>query len=204
MTRVLVDTLKCVADLRWLKLFEVSYERPSGARGTWSLASRNATPRLDGSPLSPAAVFLVPLLRTPEGTRLVMMREFRIPLGDYEYSFPAGLLDPGESVETTARRELHEETGLTVTSVRALSPAVASSAGMTDESAVIVFLECTGTPHTENCEASEDIHLLVLDFEQMCALRRTPVKFSSKAWLITLLFETVGRLDWPAALLEGT
>lgn len=200
MSRLLIDTLKCVASLPWLKLFEVEYERPTGHRGKWQFASRKPHPSLDGGPLSPEAVFIVPIWKTPDGNRLVMTREFRVPLGDYEHSFPAGLRDGDEKIETTARRELEEETGLTLTKICGLSPAVASSAGMTDESAVIAFVECEGTPHTDNTEQSEDIHLLIVDFDQMRSLRQTGVKFSSKAWLILLLFEIAGRLEWPATI----
>jgi ADP-ribose pyrophosphatase len=145
-------------------------------------------------------VFIVPLLKTPAGNRLVMTREFRVPLGDYEHSFPAGLCDPGEDIETTTRRELAEETGLALTKICALSPAVASTAGLSDESAVIAFVECAGTPHTDATEESEDIHLLIVDFDQMRALRQTAVKFSVKAWLVMLMFEAVGRLEWPPAI----
>jgi ADP-ribose pyrophosphatase len=200
LSRILLDTLQRVADLRWLKLFEVDYEHPSGSRGTWQFASRKSRPQLDGSPLAAEAVFIVPLLKTPVGNRLVMTREFRVPLGDYEHSFPAGLRDPGEDIEATLRRELAEETGLALTKTLTLSPAVASSAGLTDESAAIAFVECSGTPHTGHAENTEDIHLLVVNFDQMRALRQTPVKFSAKAWLIMLLFEAVGRLEWPTGI----
>ena len=202
MSRILIDTLQRVADLRWLKLFEVEYEHPLGARGKWQFASRKSQPRLDGSPLVPEAVFIVPILKTPTGNRLVMTREFRVPLGDYEHSFPAGLRDAGEDVETTTRRELAEETGLALKRIYALSPPLASSAGLTDESAVIAFVECEGTPHTDNTEKSEDIHLLVVDFNQMRSLRQTAVKFSSKAWLVMLLFEALGRIEWPDAIAD--
>jgi ADP-ribose pyrophosphatase len=203
LSRILIDTLKRVADLRWLKLFEVEYVHPSGARGKWQFASRNPRPQLDGSPLAAEAVFIVPLLKTPSGHRLVMTREFRVPLGDYEHSFPAGLRDAAEDIEATTRRELSEETGLTLTKFYTLSPPVVSSAGMSDESAVIAFVECEGTPHTDNTEKSEDIHLVILDFDQMRALRQTEVKFSAKAWLVMLLFEALGRIEWPGAISAG-
>lgn len=200
MSRILLETLRRVANLTWLKLFEVEYEHPAGARGKWQFASRKAEPVLDGSPLVPEAVFIVPLLKTPLGNRLVMTREFRVPLGDYECSFPAGLCDAGESIATTARRELAEETGLALTRIRELSPPVVSTAGMSDESAVIAFVECEGVPHTANAEHSEDIQILIVDFEQMRALPQTGAKFSAKAWLVLLMFEAVGRLEFPACL----
>ena len=38
--------------------------------------------------------------------RLVLLREYRVPLGEYNYAFPAGLVEHGETPEAVARREL--------------------------------------------------------------------------------------------------
>lgn len=56
----------------------------------------------------PGAVAIVPL--TDDG-RLVMERQFRYPVGQVLLEFPAGKLDPGESIQACAQRELAEETG---------------------------------------------------------------------------------------------
>ena len=56
----------------------------------------------------PGAVMVVPLL---DDGRLVMARQFRYPLGQVLLEFPAGKLDPGETVQACAQRELAEETG---------------------------------------------------------------------------------------------
>ncbi len=42
---------------------------------------------------------------------LVMVRQFRRPVGRVMLEVPAGVIDPGEDPETAARRELQEETG---------------------------------------------------------------------------------------------
>ena len=60
----------------------------------------------------PGAVMVVPVLH--DG-RLVMERQFRYPLGRVMLEFPAGKLDPGESVHACAQRELAEETGYRAT-----------------------------------------------------------------------------------------
>jgi ADP-ribose pyrophosphatase len=194
---ILTDTLKKLTDLRWLNLFEVEYEHESGKRRKWQFASRKPVPVLTGAPAQPDAVFIVPVLKTPQGNRLVVLKEFRVPLGDYEFTCPAGLIEPGEAIETTVHRELKEETGLELTRILAVSPPVVASAGMSDESAVITFVECTGTPDTAGLDGTEEIEILVLDIEQLVALRRAPVKFSTKAWLVLLLFEALGEIAWP-------
>lgn len=195
--RILTQTLKRLTDLRWLNLFEVDYEHASGAAGKWQFASRRPHPALSTEPLKPDAVFIVPLLQTPHGQRLVMTKEFRVPLGDYEYSFPAGLKEADEEIETAIRRELAEETGLALTKILVASPVVVTSAGLADETAVIVFVECKGTPHTRDLDGLEEIEVLVLDFDEVRHLRKSSVKLSAKAWLALLMFDVLGRIELP-------
>jgi ADP-ribose pyrophosphatase len=195
--RILAESLKKLTNLRWLNLFEVEFEHASGTRGKWQFVSRKANPVLSPAPLEPDAVFIVPILKTSQGRRLVAIKEFRVPLGDYEYSFPAGLQEPGETIESTVRRELAEETGLELTRILASGPPVVSSAGMSDESAVVTFVECTGDPNTDGADGTEDIEILLLDYEQLLALRRSTVKFSAKAWLVFLMFEARGEIALP-------
>jgi ADP-ribose pyrophosphatase len=195
--RILKQTLKRLTDLRWLNLFEVEYEHSSGKLGKWQFASRRQSPPLSTEPLTPDAVFIVPLLQTPQGPRLVMTKEFRVPLGDYEYSFPAGLQDADEKVETTVRRELAEETGLALTRIFAMSPVLATSAGLADETVVIAFVGCEGVPHTRDLDGLEEIEIMLLDYAEVSKICKSSLKLSSKAWLALMLFEALGRIEWP-------
>jgi ADP-ribose pyrophosphatase len=178
--------------LRWLNLFEAEFETCGGKLGTWAFASRSTQPTLGPDPLVPNAVVIVPLWRSGDETRLVVVREFRIPLGDYEYGFPAGLKDDDESVVEAAARELREETGLELTRVVRVSPAVVSSAGMSDEAVRIVIVECRGTPSSEHCEGVEDIEVHLMDQQAVLRLASSEEKISGKAWPIMLMFGMVG------------
>ena len=56
----------------------------------------------------PGAVAIVPVL--PDG-RILLVRQFRHPVGQILLEIPAGKLDAGEDPDVCAVRELEEETG---------------------------------------------------------------------------------------------
>jgi 8-oxo-dGTP pyrophosphatase MutT (NUDIX family) len=78
----------------------------------------------------PGAVGVVAL---DDDERVLMIRQYRHPVGDYLWELPAGLLDtPGEPPAQTARRELAEEAGVTARDWWVLVDCYSSS-GMSDE-----------------------------------------------------------------------
>lgn len=168
---------------KWLNLFEVRYVARTGDEKSWQIASRQKEPKcVTGSYHRPDAVVIVPFHTVKN--KMVIIREYRVPLNDYEYGFPAGLVDSGESVEQAARRELMEETGLTVSRFIKISPPIYSSAGMTDESVALVYVECEGEPSNSANTDSELIEILFISpDEALDLLSDTTLKFDAKAWL---------------------
>lgn len=98
----------------------------------------------------------------PEKDRLVLIRQYRYPLGDYVYEFPAGLVEPGEDLMAAAARELYEETGLNFTPTFATRPFF-TTIGLTDESCATVFGQCDGIPTSAHQEAVEEIQVVLAD-----------------------------------------
>ena len=100
-----------------------------------------------------------------EQDRVVLIRQYRYPLGDYVYEFPAGLVEESEEMGAAGVREMYEETGLTFTPVDAgcYSRPFFTTVGMTDESCGMVFGYCSGTPTSIHEEASEEIQVILAD-----------------------------------------
>jgi ADP-ribose pyrophosphatase len=183
-----------LADTRWLRLFRVDYHLGDRGRRSWMVATRSEQPRcVTGQFEKPDAVIIVAFHRA--ASRIVVTREYRVALAGYEHGFPAGLVEAGESVEEAARRELKEETGLAITRVLKTSPCLYSSAGITDESMALVYVECDGEPSTEGNDGSELIEVQLLSPEEAGRLCSHPsLKFDAKAWLVLSHFAATGRI----------
>ena len=100
--------------------------------------------------------------------KVVLIRQYRYPLGGYCYEFPAGLVEDGEDMLEAAKREMFEETGLTFTPREggSFSRPFFTTIGMTDESCGTVYGYCSGVPTNANQEASEEIQVVIADREE--------------------------------------
>lgn len=94
-------------DAKWTKLEKITYKDPAGKLRLWECASRTTRPA--GSEVD--AVAIIAILEKEAGAEVVLLKQFRPPTGGVCIEMPAGLVDPNEPIETTALRELKEETG---------------------------------------------------------------------------------------------
>jgi ADP-ribose pyrophosphatase len=82
----------------------------------------------------PDAVAIVPLTTAGE---VVLLRQYRHPVGRYELEVPAGLLDvEGEEAADAAQRELAEEIGMAAGTLERLTR-FWNSAGWSDEATTV-------------------------------------------------------------------
>jgi ADP-ribose pyrophosphatase len=83
-------------------------------RGAFFAVYKDAIRRPDGKPAvreyirHPGAVMMLPLL---DERTVLLVHQFRYPLGRHFIELPAGKLEPGEKPLATAKRELVEECG---------------------------------------------------------------------------------------------
>jgi ADP-ribose pyrophosphatase len=189
----ILDT-KRLTRQKWLNLFRRRFQH-KGREGAWIFASRRPKPYNLAETCD--AVVIVPLV-VEEGqpNRLVVIKEYRVTLQAYEYTFPAGLVEAGEPIETAIRRELKEETGLELISIDSISPLTYSSSGLSDETAAVAFVKARhllgGQPDLQD---SEIIEVQELDFSQVCALCETREPVNGRSWCILNMYRRLGSIQ---------
>ena len=165
-----IRNVKKQTNNRFLNMYELEVAHRDGKIAPYYMASR-----VD----APEKVKAVTKVNTPNGVimygiygekkdRVVLVRQYRYPIGGYVYEFPAGLVEPGEELVDAGVREMYEETGLTFTPVEAgnyMKPFF-TTVGMTDESCGTVFGYCSGDPTNTHQESSEDIQVIIADREE--------------------------------------
>lgn len=186
---VKIKKITTIADTPYLKMYNAEYTNKFGATKNWSIASRKSKETIEniffnGEEGKIDAVIVVATHVDEE--KLVVIKQFRVPLNDYVYEIPAGLIDPGEDFETTVRRELKEETGLDLVEIdyEKTKSKVYISTGMTDESVALVYCSCKGEISYDNLEDDEDIEVKLVSKEEAKEIISSDEKIDIKALLV--------------------
>lgn len=165
-----VGNIQKKTDNRFLNFYELEAIHRDGRVSPYYMASR--APQVDQLKAvthrnDPNGVVLYGVYG-PDKDKVVLIRQYRYPLGGYVYEFPAGLVEPGEDLMEAGIREMYEETGLTFTPKEggSCSRPFFTTVGMTDESCGTVFGYCAGEPTNIHQEASEEIQVVIADREE--------------------------------------
>lgn len=110
----------------------------------------------------PGAVAVVPV--TKEGN-IILVRQFRHPIGQVILEIPAGKLDPGEAPADCAVRELAEETGFRANKLRKLT-AMYTTPGFSNE-IIHLYLAQDLVESDKQPDEDEFIHTEVFTSEQV-------------------------------------
>jgi ADP-ribose pyrophosphatase len=109
------------------------------------------------------AVVVIPVL---DNGNVILERQFRYPLGRAVLEFPAGKIDPGEAIETTAQRELLEETGYEARDWRYLG-VMHPCVGYSDERIEIFFASGLIRKGEQNLDHGELLDLLEFSMDDL-------------------------------------
>jgi ADP-ribose pyrophosphatase len=115
--------------------------------------------------LHPGAVAILPVL---DSERIVLLRNFRFVIGEILWEVPAGTCEPTEPIETTAVRELEEETGYTAAKWTSLGFLYASPGVLDEKLHLFVAEGLTAGPSRP--EADEQLEPVVVPLAEAVAM----------------------------------
>ena len=117
-------------------------------------------------------------------SKILVIKEWRVPVNNYIYAFPAGLRDAGETIVETATRELLEETRAEFKTILKVLPPAYQSAGMTNETVASVICIAQGEVDSRYSSIHEDITPLWLTKAEVKQLFNSDKKFSGRCQMV--------------------
>ena len=149
------QSIRKIHEGRFITRYDVDYVTAEGTPKTYEMISRDGNIQTleDLQNKTPNAVVMV--LTDESGERILVNREYRMAMAQWIYNFPAGLIDPGESPEESARRELWEETGLRLMRIDDVLDNSYSAVGFSNERNVCVFGVAEGEFRKSTSDAEE-------------------------------------------------
>jgi len=132
----------------YLSYYKIDYELDDGKHKSYEMVSKKGTEKnkdiltLDSIGKGVNAVILMVLNK--DHSKMLLSKEFRFGVNTWVINEVAGLVDEGETVEQASARELHEETGLTLTKIINILPPTFTCAPVTDDLTSLVICEAEG------------------------------------------------------------
>ena len=194
-----IKEIKTLVETKFISLYDIKYLNKNNQEKSWTVASRKSKDILEGIYLENKkdkvdAVIICAYHK--QQNKLVIIKEFRVPINKYIYELPAGLVDSDDdNFEETVIRELKEETGLNVIEIKKdlSSNQVYLSPGMTDESAAFVYCICDGEFSKDFLDDDEDIEaLLISQDEAKDILKNSSTPLDIRVYLALQSFALMG------------
>lgn len=147
--------IRKICEGKFITRYDVDYVTAEGHPKTYEIISRNRDIRTLEELQNRTPDSVVMILTDERGERILVSREYRMAMAQWIYNFPAGLIDPGETPEESARRELREETGLTLVRIDDVLDNGYSAVGFANERNVCVFGAAAGEFRKSTSDAEE-------------------------------------------------
>ena len=123
---------------KYITRYDIHYKTADNQDKSYEMISRNKNIGSFDELVDNTTDAVVFIMHDESGEKILLNKEFRMAVGRYVYNFPAGLIDEGEDYEESARRELREETGLTLISIDDVMNVSYSAVGFSNETNVCV------------------------------------------------------------------
>lgn len=175
-----------VRDGKYLKNYEITYLNKLGREKKYEIVSRRELQGIEDVGGKPSGVSIV---ATCNG-KLLLLHEFRMGVNRTVYNLCAGMLEADESIEDCIARELFEETGLHVKTIKKILPPSFAAVAISDTTTYIAFVEAEGTLEDHTSE-NEQIDAKFYTREEVLRLLETE-SFSSRAQMAAYFFAEYG------------
>jgi 8-oxo-dGTP pyrophosphatase MutT (NUDIX family) len=168
---------RSIYDNPWIRVREDQVLRPDGQPGIYGVVE-----------FKNLAVGILPV--DADG-RIWMVGQYRYPLKAYSWEIPEGGCSPSETPESTAHRELREETGLIAGRMELVATSHLSNS-VSDEQAYL-FRASDLTQGPDEPEGSERITVRRLGWDEAWEMLRRG-EITDSMTVISLLYEAVRRI----------
>ena len=177
--------LEKVKDGKYLKNYEITYLNKAGKEKKYEMVSRKELADITDIGKRASGVSIVAF----HEDKLLLLREFRMSVNKTIFNLCAGMIEEGESIEECISRELYEETGLSISNIRAILPPSYSAVGISDMETYIAIVDVEGdfSDHTSD---NEMIQARFYSREEVAALLQTE-EFSSRSQIVSYFFITM-------------
>ena len=167
---------------KFITRYDVDYLTAEGHEKTYEIISRNRNLQTLEDLQNKVPDSVIMILTDEAGERILVSREYRMAMAQWIYNFPAGLIDPGETPEESAKRELWEETGLTLTKVTDVLDNSYSAVGFANERNICVFGTAAGQFRKSTSDAEEIVPGWYTREEIRALLRTEPFAARTQAY----------------------
>ena len=147
--------IRKVREGKFITRYDVDYVTSEGNPKTYEMISRNRNIQTLDELQNRKPDSVIMILTDVNGERILVSREYRMAMAQWIYNFPAGLIDPGEDPEESAKRELWEETGLELLRVDDILDNSYSAIGFSNERNICVFGVADGEFRKSTSDAEE-------------------------------------------------
>ena len=167
---------------KFITRYDVDYVTEEGYPKTYEIISRNRDLHTLEELQNKVPDSVILILTDESGERMLVSREYRMAIAQWIYNFPAGLIDPGETPEQSAKRELWEETGLTLTRIDDVLDNSYNAVGFANERSICVFGTAAGEFRKSTSDAEEIVPGWYTKEEMRALLRSEPFAARTQAY----------------------